>query len=250
MPGAGGGRALAVGRAAEDLVVEVDVLDVEGDVLLGLPGDGLGQFGLGHGRQRDLLDDDGGARERGGDLRGLDAAALEEPPDGVGDGRAVDDGAVDDGVGRDGLGAEADDLVALARGLELDRLDGARPDVESDEGRCLRNTGAPAFRRPPRAAAARRPRVGRGRARKGRRRRIKRGATTRLGTRWPDFRARAVTRCSPCSGRASRESQFLPRSDRPRTLIRQRAYRAMLGVPTGRPHTIAIVGRRRSSEPQ
>jgi hypothetical protein len=87
----------------DDLVIEVDVLDVEGDVLLGFPVDGFGELGLGHDRQRDLLDDDGIARERGGDVFRLDAPAVEEAADRVGDGRAIDDGAVDDAVG--GIGS-------------------------------------------------------------------------------------------------------------------------------------------------
>ena len=129
-------RPLAAGgvAAVEDLVVEVDVLDVERDVLLGFPVDRLGELGLGHHRQRDLLDDDGVARERGGDVLGLDAAAVEQAADRVGHGGAIDDRAVDDAVGRHRLGAEAGHLVALAGRLQLDRLDGARADVEADEG--------------------------------------------------------------------------------------------------------------------
>ena len=122
-----------VARGVEDLVVEVDVLDVERDVLLGFPVDRLGQLGLGHHRQRDLLDDHRVARERGGDLLGLDLPALEQPAHGGGDGGAVDDRAVDDAVGRNGLGAEGHDLVALADRLQLDGLDGARSEVEPDE---------------------------------------------------------------------------------------------------------------------
>ena len=81
-------RPLAAGGVArvENLVVEVDVLDVERDVLLGLPVDRLGQLRLGHHRQRDLLDDDGVARQRRGDVLRLDAAAVEQAADGVGDG--------------------------------------------------------------------------------------------------------------------------------------------------------------------
>ena len=98
-------RRLAAGRVAgiENLVVEVDVLDVEGDVLLGFPVDRLGELGVGHDRQRDLLDDHGVARQRGGDVLRLDLAAVEQPPDRVRDRRAVDDRAVDDAVGRNGL---------------------------------------------------------------------------------------------------------------------------------------------------
>ena len=119
--------------AIENLVVEVDVLDVERDVLLRLPVDGLGQLGFGHHGQADFLDDDGVARERGRDFLGLERLVLEQAADGVGDGGAVDDGAVDDAVGRHRLDGEGRDLEALARRLQLDRLDGARADVEADD---------------------------------------------------------------------------------------------------------------------
>ncbi len=65
--------------------------------------------------------------------RVLNALPSKTLADGVGDGRAVDDGAIDDAVGRHRLDAEAHDLVALAAGLEFDGFDGARPDVEADE---------------------------------------------------------------------------------------------------------------------
>ena len=42
----------ARGAVVDDLVVEIDVLDVERDVLLGFPVDRFGQLRLGHHRQR------------------------------------------------------------------------------------------------------------------------------------------------------------------------------------------------------
>ena len=117
----------------DDLVIQVDVLDVEGDVLLRLPVDGLGELLLGHLGQRDLLDDDGVARERGGDVLRADVLRLEQAPDRVGDRRAVDDGAVDDAVRRHRLDAERGDLERFARAFELHGLDGARADVQSDD---------------------------------------------------------------------------------------------------------------------
>jgi hypothetical protein len=57
---------------------------------------------------------------------------FEDTLDRIGDGTGVDDCAVDDRIGRYRLGAEGRDLVALAGGLQLDSLDGARSDVESD----------------------------------------------------------------------------------------------------------------------
>src|SRR4029450_1643443 len=46
------------GTRLQDLIVEVHVLDVQRDVLLRLPIDGVGELGVGHHRQRDLFDDD------------------------------------------------------------------------------------------------------------------------------------------------------------------------------------------------
>ena len=59
---------------------------------------------------------------------------VEQAADRVRDGGAVDDRAVDNAVGRQRLGAEAGHFVALAGGLQLDRLDGARTNVQADEG--------------------------------------------------------------------------------------------------------------------
>ena len=127
-------RALAVRGAAQDLVVEIDVLNVERDVLPGLPVDGVGQFGLRHGRQRDLLDDHRIAGERRDDVPGLDVTGVEQPADGFGHRGAVDDCAVDDAVGRDRFDAEGGDAIARACRLQLHGLDSARSDVESYDG--------------------------------------------------------------------------------------------------------------------
>ncbi len=118
----------------ENLVVEIDVLDIEGDVLLRFPVDGLGQLRLGHDGKADLLDDDRIPREGRRDFLRLERLVLEEAADGVGDGGSVDDGAVHDAVGRHRLDGERRDLEAFARRLQLDRLDGAGADVETDDG--------------------------------------------------------------------------------------------------------------------
>src|SRR5207253_6891830 len=120
-------RRLLTGSAGvEILVVEVDVLDVERNVLFRFPVDRLGELRLGHDRQADLLDDDGVARERRGDFFRLERLVLEEPPNRVGHGGAVDDGAVDDAVRWNRLDRKGDDLEALAYGLQLNGFDGAR----------------------------------------------------------------------------------------------------------------------------
>ena len=121
------------GAGIENLIVEVDVLDVEGDVLLGLPIDGLRQLRLRHDRQADLLDDDGVARQRGGDVLRFEGLVGEEAADGVGHGGAVDDGAVNNAVARNGLDRERRHSEALAGRLQLNSLDGAGADVEPDD---------------------------------------------------------------------------------------------------------------------
>jgi hypothetical protein len=98
-----------------------------------LPVNRLGELALGHHRQVDFLDDHRIAGERHGDVFRLEGLVLEEAFDRVGDGGAVDDRAVDDAVGRDRLDRKGDDLEALADWLELDGLDGARPDVEAHD---------------------------------------------------------------------------------------------------------------------
>src|SRR5205085_11245940 len=72
LAGAGGG---------EGDVVEVDVVDVEGDVLLGFPLDGLGQLLRRHGRKGDLFDDHGVAGKGGGVIGILDGFFRVQPPD-------------------------------------------------------------------------------------------------------------------------------------------------------------------------
>ena len=131
-------RALRVlaGAGVDDLVVEIDVLDVERDVLLGFPVDRLAELGFGHRRQRDLLDDHGIAGQRGDDVLGLELLVGEEAADGIGDRAAIDDGAVDNTVGRNGLDPNGRHPEALPGGFQFDGLDGTRPDVEAHEAFC------------------------------------------------------------------------------------------------------------------
>ena len=124
------------GPGIENLVIEVDVLDVERDVLLGLPVDRLGELGFGHRRQGDLLDDHGIAGQRGDDVLRLELLVGKEAADGVGHGAAIDDGAVDDAVGRDRFDPEGRHAEPLPGGFQFDGLDGARPDVEAHEAFC------------------------------------------------------------------------------------------------------------------
>src|SRR4029453_14201457 len=69
----------AFGRARiQNLIVEIDVLNVEWDVLFGLPDDRLGELGIGHYRQVDLLDDHRVTRKGCGDILGRELVAFEQ----------------------------------------------------------------------------------------------------------------------------------------------------------------------------
>jgi hypothetical protein len=122
-----------LGAAAQDLVVDVHDLDVEGNVLLGLPRDLLGELGLRHDGDGDLADDDAlpvdadGNVTRGNALRGPDRR------EGVDDGRAVHDVAVDDGLRGQRRDAVANHRETFASLAELHDLDRARADVDADE---------------------------------------------------------------------------------------------------------------------
>src|SRR6185436_8439412 len=112
-----------------------DVLDVEGDVLLRLPRDDLGQLLFGGGRDGDFLDDDAVAGEGDGDVGTLHFAGAERFLNRLDDEAGVHDGAVHDRLRRERLDGHVLELVALAFSelLELHDLDGARTDVEPDE---------------------------------------------------------------------------------------------------------------------
>ena len=106
-------------------VVEVDVVDVEGDVLLGLPLDRLGQLLRRHGRERDLLDDHGVAGKGGGVIGILDVFAGVQPRDRLHDQRRVHDRPVDDRLRRKVLDSELDELERAALLLlQLDKFYG------------------------------------------------------------------------------------------------------------------------------
>ena len=72
---------LARGVLADDFVIEVHVIDVERDVLLGFPVNLFVQFFAGHLRQQYLFDNDGVARQRRGDLIGLDVVVRPDAVD-------------------------------------------------------------------------------------------------------------------------------------------------------------------------
>jgi hypothetical protein len=116
----------------EDLEVDVDVVDVERDVLLGLPANRLAQLALRHLRQVDALGDHGPPGNADHRLRRLDAALDQRLADRLLHGVRLLDFTALDGPGRHVGDAEASELVPRALGLQLDHLDGARPDVQAD----------------------------------------------------------------------------------------------------------------------
>ena len=121
----------------EDLEVDVDVVDVERNVLLGLPADGLTELALRHLREVDALRDDGAAGHADDRFGGLDAALDERLPDGLLHGVRLLDLAALNGAGRHVGDAKPAQLVGRPLRLELDHLDRARADVEADDFRSL-----------------------------------------------------------------------------------------------------------------
>ena len=122
-----------LGPAPEDLVVDRHELDVERNVLLGLPVDLLVELRRGHHRHGDLADDDALSVDADGDVALLDLRVGEDAEERLGHGAGVHDVTVDDRLRRQGREAPLDDLELLARLLELHDLDGARADIDADE---------------------------------------------------------------------------------------------------------------------
>jgi hypothetical protein len=95
-----------VAARRQDLRVYVDVLDVERDVLLRLPLDGVVELLLRHARERDLLDDDGVAADADGHLLRLQLLPGDELLDGLHHRPRVHERAVDDRLRGEPGGAE------------------------------------------------------------------------------------------------------------------------------------------------
>src|SRR5262249_19120257 len=117
---------------AHHLVVELDVVLRERDVVLGLPGNLLGELILGHDRDRDLLDDHTVAGDGEGDVLAADAAALPDRADRLDDRALVHDRSVDDALRRQRLEPKGRELERSLLLPDADHLDRARPDVQPD----------------------------------------------------------------------------------------------------------------------
>ena len=108
----------------EDNVIEVDVVDVERDVLLGLPADRLRQLFGGHRGKADLLDDDGVARKGGPEVLIAHVRRRNEPVDRVDHEGRIHDRPIDNRLRREGFQTRFDQPVAPALDIfQLDQLD-------------------------------------------------------------------------------------------------------------------------------
>ena len=124
-----------VDRLANHLIVDEDLVERVGDVVLGLEHDGVGSLAGGHLREQDALRD--GLAARDGDDRGPgpDAGVLHALPDGVGNDPDVLDDPLDEGVpGQRHRGVRLEGKAATTGGTQLHRLDRARPDVQPERG--------------------------------------------------------------------------------------------------------------------
>jgi hypothetical protein len=89
-------------------VIDFNIVFGEGDVMLGLPGNLFLQLLGCHGRDLNLLDDDGMSGDGCGHLLAFDSEIVAEGLDGLDHSGLVHDSAVDDGLRRQRLEAEVD----------------------------------------------------------------------------------------------------------------------------------------------
>jgi hypothetical protein len=115
----------------QDLEVQLDALDVERHMLLGLPPNHLTGIGLLHPIHLDLLDDHVVPADAGDHVEPLHTHLLEEPSDRVRHEPVVHDLALDDGIGKQRSHGHPRHLRLVAGVVHLDHLDEAGPDVQA-----------------------------------------------------------------------------------------------------------------------
>jgi len=121
----------------QDLEVEVDLVHVERDVLLGLPLDLPLELLATHLREVDPLDDDRMTGHGGGDVLAPDTTVGDRLANRLDDRARIQECALDDRLGSERRLSERAEIEALVPALarDLDGFDRVRPDVESDRGR-------------------------------------------------------------------------------------------------------------------
>ena len=136
------GAIFIFGIGMQILTVQIDVVDVEGNVLFGLFMDMFFQFRLGHHFQIDFFYDDGIAGNGKGDPFFLDFQIADQGDDCFGHGIGVEQGPVLHGIRRHERTAESDKFVASPAGpAEFANLDGVRTDVKAKRQRLLAAKG-------------------------------------------------------------------------------------------------------------
>ena len=118
---------------AQDLEVDLYVLDIERDMLLGLPVDLLVELVLRHHGNGDFPNDNALSRDAEGNLTLPDLRFLARTVKRLDDDAGVHHLAVYDGLGRQRGEAEADQHGPLARVFYLAGLDRAGPDIDADQ---------------------------------------------------------------------------------------------------------------------
>ncbi len=119
----------------ENSEIEVHVVDVERDVLLGLPHDRFAQLVLGHAWHGDAAHDDGVSGNRRGDAGALDLVVVEEIADDLGDVTGAHNCTLDDRFARQLGDPEMRQLkwgIATLR-LHRHQLHGVRANVQPDD---------------------------------------------------------------------------------------------------------------------
>jgi hypothetical protein len=117
----------------QDLKVGIDIVHVEGNMLLGFVGHGIGHFFLGHPHHLNLLDDHGMAGKGQRHVPVGDFLQRDEAPQQVLRGGNITNDPVDNRVGRDRQQRQVEELVSAPGEGEPHQLDRMRTDIDADQ---------------------------------------------------------------------------------------------------------------------